>query len=57
VTREGHGFEGETNGGLVLRRDGSRTEIPLGTKRAMADRILDEVLVLRRARGAAVARA
>jgi phosphopantothenoylcysteine decarboxylase/phosphopantothenate--cysteine ligase len=57
VTREGHGFEGETNGGLVLRRDGSRAEIPLGTKRAMADRILDEVLAVRRARGAAVARA
>jgi len=57
VTREGHGFGGETNGGLVLRRDGSRAEIPLGTKRAMADRILDEVLAVRRARGAAVARA
>ncbi len=57
VTRDGHGFDGETNGGLVLRRDGSRAEIPLGTKRAMADRILDEVLAVRRARGAAVARA
>jgi phosphopantothenoylcysteine decarboxylase/phosphopantothenate--cysteine ligase len=49
VSREGHGFEGETNGGLVLRADGSRAEIPLGTKRAMADRILDEVVALRRA--------
>jgi phosphopantothenoylcysteine decarboxylase/phosphopantothenate--cysteine ligase len=57
VTREGTGFEAETNGGVVLRRDGSRAEIPLGTKRARADRILDEVLAGRRARGAAVARA
>jgi phosphopantothenoylcysteine decarboxylase/phosphopantothenate--cysteine ligase len=54
VTREGHGFEGETNGGVVLRADGSRAEIPLGTKRAMADRILDEVVAARRARSAAV---
>jgi phosphopantothenoylcysteine decarboxylase/phosphopantothenate--cysteine ligase len=52
VTREGHGFEGETNAGVVLRADGTRAEIPLGTKRAMADRILDEVLAARRARAA-----
>jgi len=56
VTREGHGFEGETNGGVVLRADGSRTEIPLGTKRAMAERILDEVLAARRARPAVARR-
>jgi phosphopantothenoylcysteine decarboxylase/phosphopantothenate--cysteine ligase len=49
VTRAGHGFESETNGAVLLRRDGSRAEIPLGTKRAMADRILDEVLAVRRA--------
>jgi phosphopantothenoylcysteine decarboxylase/phosphopantothenate--cysteine ligase len=53
VSREGRGFEGETNGGVVLRADGSRAEIPLGTKRAMADRILDEVVALRRARATA----
>ena len=53
VTREGHGFEGETNGGFLLRADGSRVDVPLGSKRAMADRILDEVAALRRAREAA----
>jgi phosphopantothenoylcysteine decarboxylase/phosphopantothenate--cysteine ligase len=54
VAREGHGFDGETNGGVLLRRDGTRAEIPLGTKRAMAERILDEVLALRRSRAALV---
>jgi phosphopantothenoylcysteine decarboxylase/phosphopantothenate--cysteine ligase len=57
VARDGHGFDGETNGGLLLRRDGSRSEIPLGTKRAMADRILDEIVAVRRAGRAVGARA
>jgi phosphopantothenoylcysteine decarboxylase/phosphopantothenate--cysteine ligase len=57
VTRDGHGFEAETNAGVILGADGRRTEVPLGTKRAMADRILDEVGALRRGRGLAVARA
>jgi phosphopantothenoylcysteine decarboxylase/phosphopantothenate--cysteine ligase len=57
VTRPGHGFEAETNAGVILAADGRRTEVPLGTKRARADRILDEVVALRRGRGLAVARA
>jgi phosphopantothenoylcysteine decarboxylase/phosphopantothenate--cysteine ligase len=57
VTRDGHGFAGDTNAGVILGRGGRRTAVALGTKRAMADRILDEVVAVRRGRGAAVAKA
>jgi phosphopantothenoylcysteine decarboxylase/phosphopantothenate--cysteine ligase len=50
VTAEGAGFAGETNAGFLLRRDGDRVELPPGSKRAMAERILDEVVALRAAR-------
>jgi phosphopantothenoylcysteine decarboxylase/phosphopantothenate--cysteine ligase len=47
VAAEGSGFAGETNAGTLLRRDGTRADLPLGSKRAMAERILDEVKALR----------
>ena len=53
VAAEGSGFGGETNAGSILRRDGTHADVPLGTKRAMADRILDEVRAIR-ARAVAV---
>jgi len=47
VTIPGAGFDGETNVATLLRRDGQRRDLPLQTKRAMADRILDEIAGMR----------
>jgi phosphopantothenoylcysteine decarboxylase/phosphopantothenate--cysteine ligase len=49
VSAPGAGFEAETNAVVILRRDGSRTDVPLASKREVAERILDEVTALRRA--------
>jgi phosphopantothenoylcysteine decarboxylase/phosphopantothenate--cysteine ligase len=49
VTVAGGGFGGESNAALILRRDGSRLDIPLTSKREVAERILDEVVALRKA--------
>jgi phosphopantothenoylcysteine decarboxylase/phosphopantothenate--cysteine ligase len=48
ILRRDAGFDVETNAATILRRDGSRVELPLQSKREMADRILDEVLKLRK---------
>jgi phosphopantothenoylcysteine decarboxylase/phosphopantothenate--cysteine ligase len=50
VTREGAGFESETNAAVLIDRDGGETETALQSKRELADRILDHVLALRAAR-------
>jgi phosphopantothenoylcysteine decarboxylase/phosphopantothenate--cysteine ligase len=50
VTLPGAGFDGETNLATLLRPDGQRRELPLQTKREMADRILDEIGELRTTR-------
>ncbi len=47
VTREGAGFGGETNTAVLMDREGQEEEIALCSKRELADRILDRVLVLR----------
>ena len=47
VTAPGAGFGGETNTVVLLRRDGTRTDVPLSSKREVAERILDEVIALR----------
>jgi phosphopantothenoylcysteine decarboxylase/phosphopantothenate--cysteine ligase len=52
VSAPGAGFGGETNAAVLLRRDGTSVEVPLATKREMAERILDEVAALRAARPA-----
>ena len=52
VTAPGAGFGGETNAVVLLRRDGGRVDVPLGSKREIAERILDEVRALRSAGGA-----
>ncbi len=56
VTAEGSGFGGETNAAVLLRRDGSRLDVPRTSKRELAERILDEVRALGARAGAAVAR-
>jgi phosphopantothenoylcysteine decarboxylase / phosphopantothenate---cysteine ligase len=43
ITRAGAGFGAETNAATILKRDGSRVELPLQSKRALADRTLDEI--------------
>jgi phosphopantothenoylcysteine decarboxylase/phosphopantothenate--cysteine ligase len=49
VTREGAGFDGDTNAVTLIARDREgHVELPLMTKREAAERILDEVLRLRR---------
>jgi phosphopantothenoylcysteine decarboxylase/phosphopantothenate--cysteine ligase len=47
VTAPGAGFAGPTNAVVLLRRDGQRRDVPLATKREVADEILDEVVALR----------
>jgi phosphopantothenoylcysteine decarboxylase/phosphopantothenate--cysteine ligase len=51
ITRADAGFNVETNAATILKRDGSRVELPLQSKRALADRTLDEIAELRRTAG------
>jgi len=50
VTAARAGFGGDTNAVVLLRRDGTRADVPLASKREVAERILDEVRALRAAR-------
>jgi phosphopantothenoylcysteine decarboxylase/phosphopantothenate--cysteine ligase len=43
ITRADAGFGAENNAATILKRDGSRVELPLQSKRALADRTLDEI--------------
>ena len=47
ITQPGAGFETDTNKGTILDRWGGSIELPLMTKREMADKILDEVVRIR----------
>ncbi|MDX2040282.1 MAG: bifunctional phosphopantothenoylcysteine decarboxylase/phosphopantothenate--cysteine ligase CoaBC [Acidobacteriota bacterium] len=47
ISRADAGFDVETNAATILKRDGSRVELPLQSKRQLADRVLDEILKLR----------
>jgi phosphopantothenoylcysteine decarboxylase / phosphopantothenate---cysteine ligase len=51
ITRPDAGFDAETNAATILRRDGSREELPLQGKRALAERVLGEIVRLRAAGG------
>jgi phosphopantothenoylcysteine decarboxylase/phosphopantothenate--cysteine ligase len=51
VTAPGAGFGGDTNAVVLLRRDGQRRDVPLASKREVAERILDEVVALRTGAG------
>ena len=48
ITKKGAGFNTDTNIATILTRKGSEIELPLMSKREMADRILDQVLLLRK---------
>jgi len=48
ITRAGAGFDVETNAATILKRDGSRVELPLRSKRELAGRALDEIAEMRR---------
>jgi phosphopantothenoylcysteine decarboxylase/phosphopantothenate--cysteine ligase len=47
VTAPGAGFGTPTNSVVLLRRDGQRRDVPLASKREVAERILDELVALR----------
>jgi phosphopantothenoylcysteine decarboxylase / phosphopantothenate---cysteine ligase len=47
VTAEQAGFGADTNAVILLKRDGSRVDVPVASKREVAERILDEVRALR----------
>ncbi len=49
VSAAGAGFGGDTNTVVLLRKDGGRSEVPLASKREVAERILDEVRAVRAA--------
>jgi phosphopantothenoylcysteine decarboxylase/phosphopantothenate--cysteine ligase len=49
VSAPGVGFEHDTNAVVLLRADGSRQDVPLADKRAVARAVLDAVLDLRSA--------
>jgi phosphopantothenoylcysteine decarboxylase/phosphopantothenate--cysteine ligase len=49
VTAPGTGFGGDTNAAVLLRRDGGRVDVPLVSKRELAERVLDELRGLRAA--------
>ncbi|MGC2237301.1 MAG: bifunctional phosphopantothenoylcysteine decarboxylase/phosphopantothenate--cysteine ligase CoaBC [Pyrinomonadaceae bacterium] len=49
ITQKGAGFNADTNIATILRRgDDDKIELPLMSKREMADKILDEVVKLRK---------
>jgi phosphopantothenoylcysteine decarboxylase / phosphopantothenate---cysteine ligase len=48
VTRQGAGFEVDTNIVTLVRRDGSQVDLPQMSKHELASRLLDEVAALRR---------
>jgi len=47
VTREGSGFDGDTNIATILDRNGASRSLPLMTKDELADEIFDHMLALR----------
>ncbi len=49
ITAKGAGFNTDTNIATILTRDGGKVELPLMSKREMADKILDQIIKLRKA--------
>ena len=47
ITKEGAGFNTDTNIATILTRNGGEIELPLMSKRELADRILNEVIKIR----------
>src|SRR4029079_10084533 len=48
ITKEGAGFDTDTNIATILTRSGSDIDLPKMSKRELADKILDEVVRLRK---------
>jgi phosphopantothenoylcysteine decarboxylase/phosphopantothenate--cysteine ligase len=48
VTREGSGFDGDTNIATLIDRSGAACALPLMTKDQLADRVLDRLLALKK---------
>ena len=47
VTREGGGFDGDTNIATILDRNGAAQSLPLMTKEELAERIFDRILAVK----------
>ena len=47
VTKAGAGFNTDTNIATIVSRKGGDIDLPLMSKREMADKILDEIVKLR----------
>jgi phosphopantothenoylcysteine decarboxylase/phosphopantothenate--cysteine ligase len=47
ITKDGAGFNTDTNIATILGRDGRQIDLPLMSKRELADKILDEIVKLR----------
>jgi phosphopantothenoylcysteine decarboxylase/phosphopantothenate--cysteine ligase len=48
ITKEGAGFDTDTNIATIITRSGSEIDLPKMPKRELADKILDEVARLRK---------
>ena len=48
ITKAGAGFNTDTNIATILTRNGGKFELPLMSKREMADKILDEIIKLQK---------
>lgn len=51
ISRSGSGFDVDENAVTIISREGEKVDVPLASKRVIADRILDEVAKRRRVRG------
>ncbi len=51
ITKAGAGFNTDTNIATILNKSGGEVELPLMSKREMADKILDEIIKLRKKKG------
>jgi phosphopantothenoylcysteine decarboxylase/phosphopantothenate--cysteine ligase len=47
ITQDGAGFNVDTNIATIITRDGE-SDLPLMSKRELADKILDEIVTLRK---------
>lgn len=48
ITKQGAGFNTDTNIASILTKSGGQTDLPLMSKKALADKILDEIVKIRK---------
>ncbi|WP_096199311.1 bifunctional phosphopantothenoylcysteine decarboxylase/phosphopantothenate--cysteine ligase CoaBC [Bacillus sp. FJAT-45350] len=46
IAEEGSGFQGDTNIVTILKRNGEKTSLPILSKKEVAEKIIDEVIIL-----------